>query len=307
MVLALAVGVFAAGKGEVVQTVGDGNASINWTTGLITASGLGPPPKNPPPSMARAIQRRIAMVDAMRHLAEAVHGVAVTSETTVEMYELTSDVIKAKMSALLKGHQVVSEGLEPDGTNYRVTLAVPLTPQNPGGNSIATVLLGEGALANEKKVAQADKASQAKSAPAAARAVEIPEEQPPPPTPLPERKPGPYTGLVVDTRGFKLERALSPKIVTSDEEVIWGNVKVSREFVLNTGIVGFLSDLDAALDPEKSRAGNNPLILRAIGRAGSFRANAVLTDEDAELLLKENGKGKFLEEFKVVFVIDPEK
>ncbi|PIY43263.1 MAG: hypothetical protein COZ05_11640 [Armatimonadetes bacterium CG_4_10_14_3_um_filter_59_10] len=69
--------------------------------------------------------------------------------------------------------------------------------------------------------------------------------------------------------------------------------------------MGYVSDLDLAR--KTPRVGENPLLIRAIGRQGSFGAHAVVTNEDAEWILRENKETAFLEKFRVVFVLDPRK
>lgn len=53
------------------------------------------------------------------------------------------------------------------------------------------------------------------------------------------------------------------------------------------------------------RCGGNPLIIRAIGRAGGkFYSDPVISDADAQLLLAENAKSGFLDSFNVIFIKD---
>ncbi|MCC7493188.1 MAG: LPP20 family lipoprotein [Fimbriimonadaceae bacterium] len=290
---------------DVTESVGDGTAMVNWTQGWLTATGTGPLPRGAT-SRSIAIQRRVAITDAYRQLGEALSGVKVSSETTIEMYELTNDSVKTKMAGLVKGAQVAQQGWDTDGKTYLVTLRAPLYGQ-AAGETVADVILPAAEATPPERLrevkAQLDE-------PLPSRSVDIPEDQPEAPTPLPERKPGPYTGLVVDTRGFAIERAMAPKILDPDEEPVWGHKPVDRELVKKVGIVGYLPSLEAALDAEHSRAGKNPLVVRAIGREGSFKANAVVSAEDAALITAENQKLKpkdrFLENLRVVFVVDAE-
>ncbi len=140
--------------------------------------------------------------------------------------------------------------------------------------------------------------------PADIKPVDVPAEQPASPPDFPAEQKGPFTGLVVDCRGFKIQRAMSPKILTPDEDEVWGTVSVSPEFVLNTGIVGYLPSLEMAMGGKVSRAGDHPLVIRCIGRHGSFRANAIISADDAKRLKSEDERSKFLSQYRVVFVID---
>lgn len=301
---------------DAIQASGD-FAQINWSQGYITATGFGPKQERLPATVQRTAQRRVAMVDAQRHLAEAVQGVHVTSETTVETYQLVSDVIKTRVNAMLSNFRVISEGFTPEG-DYQVTLAVPINgsaaaqlppsqipppPDRPRDNLVDIITDPTSNTVQIQERAE-EVAREQGHVPTEAPRLDVPPTPPPAPDPLPARRPGPYTGLVVDTRGFKLEHAMAPRIVTSDESIIWAGMNASRDFVLDSGIVSYMTTMEMALNEAQSRAGNNPLVVRAIGRHGAFKANPVVTDADAQLILGENDKSKFLDSFRVVFVVD---
>jgi hypothetical protein len=56
------------------------------------------------------------------------------------------------------------------------------------------------------------------------------------------------------------------------------------------------------------RAGDRPLILRAIGRSrGNYPSDPVLSNEDATNLLQANDASGFLEKYRVLFVVDADK
>lgn len=297
--LAGVAGSLAEEPTAVIEVVGDGGAEINWTTGRITATGVAGPQNG---RKGMVLQRRVAMLDAYRQLAEAVKGVRVTSETTVEMYELVDDKIATELNALLRGQQLVGEGWLPDGETYRVTMSVPLRAAS-GTDSVASIALPR--VPREDELVQVREKTT--DVTIASRAVDVPEDQPPLPEDFPTEQKGPFTGLVIDCRGFDVQKAMSPKILTADEDEVWGTVQATPEFVLERGIVGYLPSLKMALDPEKSRAGANPLVIRCIGRQGSFRANAVVSDEDAQRIHDTDAEDEYLKDYKVVFVLDPPK
>jgi len=100
----------------------------------------------------------------------------------------------------------------------------------------------------------------------------------------------PFTGLIVDCRGLGIRHTMAPRILRPDGSEVWGTVSGVPEEILQkifqTGVVGYVSDLDLAR--KTPRVGENPLLIRAIGRQGSFGAHAVVTNEDAEWILREN-------------------
>ena len=111
-------------------------ASAQWEQGTITAEGFGTPPAGSYGSKASIMARRAAIVDAQRNLAEQINGVQVDAETTVMNFVTTSDIIKSKVSALIKGAVVVEEQAMMDGS-YRVVMSMPMY----GTQGLATAIL----------------------------------------------------------------------------------------------------------------------------------------------------------------------
>ncbi|MHB1461156.1 MAG: hypothetical protein ACYC1M_07750 [Armatimonadota bacterium] len=112
---------------------------------------------------------------------------------------------------------------------------------------------------------------------------------------------GPYTSLIVDASGLGLKRAMSPKIRREDKSEVWGTVEVDADFVLETGIVSYTASMAGAIrDP---RAGDNPLVIQAIGiSGGKFLCDPVISDGDAKNVLDEEKVTHFLEKFNVIFI-----
>ena len=209
------------------------------------------------------------MADAYRQLAEAVNGVQVDSETTVEQMMLTSDVVKTRITATIRGAQIVSEG-ELAGGGYSVTLELPLFGE---GNSIAETVL------------------------------ERPAKVEPFPLPAPEYRPpvarpsyGGYTGLVVDCRGMNINFVMSPVIKNINGQKIYGHQNLDYDRVIREGMASYAQDMNQA-----ARAGAKPLVVKAVW-LDDLNANPVLSAEDADLVLYENSQSHFLDNIAVVFL-----
>ena len=112
-----------------------------------------------------------------------------------------------------------------------------------------------------------------------------------------------YTSVVIDALGLGVTRAMSPKILRRDGSEVWGTLKVDFDFLADHGIVAYARTLGEAYT--NSRAGDNPLVLRAKQRgACPYRCDVVLSDDDADYLISENRRSAFLSDFRVIFLVD---
>lgn len=117
---------------------------------------------------------------------------------------------------------------------------------------------------------------------------------------LPE---GAITGLIVDCRGMGMRPCMSPRILAADGTEIWGNVQADADVVIGHGIAGWAKSEEGLSQAElQKRLGNNPLRLTAIEVEGFSGCNAVLSEEDAETVKRENQRWKFLDKLAVVFL-----
>ena len=73
----------------------------------------------------RLMAKRAAKVDALRNLLETVYGVRIDSSTIVRDFVTQSDVIRARLDAVIQGAQETDYIEQPDGT-AEVTVEVTL-------------------------------------------------------------------------------------------------------------------------------------------------------------------------------------
>lgn len=118
-----------------------------------------------------------------------------------------------------------------------------------------------------------------------------------------------YTGLIIVVRGIHLDRSISPAVLTPSGEVAYGrswwqpgrlNVDIAEKY----GIVEYAPSLAAA-----TRAGANPLIVRAVGVNGPpqsfFKTDVVITERDALRIREADGYSRFLQQMRVTLVSVP--
>ena len=256
------------------------DAAPNWNTGTITVTGMGVPNPNvaTTPAHASMMARRAAIADAYRQLAEAVNGVNVDAETTVEQMMLTSDVVKTKVTAVIRGAKIVSEG-ELAGGGYSVTMEIGLF----GDKGLAETVI--------------ERPATIEPFPVPPPTYEPPVYEPNDPTPAPQPRKGNYTGLIVDCRGLgTLNPVMSPVVKNANGQKIYGHKNLDYDRVIREGMATYAADMSQAV-----RAGSNPMIVRAIG-LDDFNANPVLSNEDADWVLYENSQTHFLDNIAVVFL-----
>ena len=106
---------------------------------------------------------------------------------------------------------------------------------------------------------------------------------------------GGYTGVIIDCTGLGLRPAMSPVIKAENGRPIYGYKNLDSDKVVQSGMASY-----ARSDADATRAGTNPLRLRAVSVDGG--ANPVLSSADANRLLLENSVSGFLDATNVVFL-----
>ena len=253
-------------------------AAAQWEQGAITAEGFGTPPMGTYGSKASIMARRAAIVDAQRNLAEQVSGVQVDAETTVENFVISSDLVKTKVSALIKGAMVVEEQMMPDGA-YRVVMSMPM--------------YGTQGLASAIMPAIRDNT---------------------PPTPPPPvisatittqiQMGGTYTGVIVDAGGMGLKPSFSPVIYDTNGRAIYGVSNINYDQAISQGMVGYSASVSAA--QTLPRVGATPLVIKAVqvrgGNNSTNPVNVVVSVDDGDRILAANQQSQMLMNGSVVFV-----
>jgi hypothetical protein len=274
LAIVIAVLIFAVGgaHAQLVGTVKDvvdpvgSTGKVDWSTGVITAVGIGAPPAQPAnAAQARAMAERAAQVVAYRNLLEAVKGVRVDSATTVENFIVTSDVIKTEVSGIIQGATIMDKKYMSDGS-VEVTVGMKLT------GALADALL--------PKIPQASA-----------------------PVPGVAAVPGQiYTGLIVDARGLGVRPAMAPKILNEDGKEVYGSAWVNRDWAVREGMVGYLKDPAAA--QANSRVTDKPLTVKALKVSGDGRVDMVISNADAATLQNASQNLSMLEKCRVIVLVD---
>ena len=253
-------------------------AVTNWEkaeTANVVATGTGVANPEFEGAQARLMARRAAIVDGYRMLLEYAKDVQINSETLVQDLMSRSDVVSAKINGTIKGAKIIDEGESGTGKNYYywVKMSVPVF----GANSVAAATLPE--IMKNTPTAEPPMDVTAKTS--AFSKKEFKEVKK-------EVKAANYTGIIVDATGMGLESTMAPQILDTNGRVVYGMENIDVDFAVSHGLVEYSRDLQATAGGS-SRAGNNPLVIKATGVKGGTNSvnpvNVTVTPEDADKIL----------------------
>ena len=254
-------------------------AAAQWEQGAITAEGFGTPPMGTYGSKASIMARRAAIVDAQRNLAEQVSGVQVDAETTVENFVISSDLVKTKVSALIKGAMVVEEQMMPDGA-YRVVMSMPMYGTQGLSSAIMPAIRPNTPPTPPPPVISATITAQIQTSGVG------------------------YTGVIVDASGMGLKPSFSPVIYDTNGRAIYGVSNINYDQAISQGMVGYSSSLSSA--QTLPRIGGSPLVVKAVqvrgGNNSTNPVNVVVSVDDGDRILAANAQSQMLMNGSVVFV-----
>jgi hypothetical protein len=294
---------------------------IDWANEWMYATGEGAvPPSSKVPNRAIALLKAkdYAKMAAIANLLMVVEGTTISYEGLGKDY-MANVGLRQKIEGYVKNVEIISWSKFTSGadTIVRVTVGTRMYGTQTPGTAFLEKIRDDAEAAGGKK----------KAVPL----IEIPEERsvkrPPDSVMKAEirgrghqiassmavdlstliEKPvqvGPFTSLIVDTRGYDVRRSMSPKIRRLDGTEVWGTLADIPEDIMENGLVAYVKTMDDAL--ANDRAGRNPLTAIAVGRAGGkAMADTVVSDDDATFILNENKKTQFLDKFNIIFVTDP--
>ncbi|MEW6544365.1 MAG: hypothetical protein AB1411_12250 [Nitrospirota bacterium] len=307
VVMCLAVGPSATGAGlsDAVETVGPG--TVNWTSGVVTATGLGAPPESAVNrAQARAMAERAAYSVAVRNLLEAVKGIQVDSISLVENYMVKSEAVRTRVSGLVKGAQKIKTEHQPDG-GVEVTVGISLSgelldaviPKEFGRRGTTAVPAPQAPVAPRP----APPASSSTPPPAPAAVPPAAQPEPAPSTGTGQAPPGEtYTGLLVDARGLGLKPALAPRLLDEQGKELYAGEALARDQAVQAGVAGYAKDMIAG--SRQQRVTDKPLIVKGVRASGNKATDIVLDGEGVKAIQQSEPSAHYLRQARVVVVYD---
>ena len=258
------------------------NNTIDWEKGVVRATGLAAGnAKTKNKGLQRAQAKRAARMDAERNLAEAVEGVQVDSESTMKDLMLESDIVRTRVSATIKGMSEVGNPKYFEDGTCEITLEMPIFGAK---NSVAKATFAP--YENEPKVPFPQPTN---------TSIKIDVN-----TSVGGAVGGKYTGLVVDCSGMGLESVMSPVIKNDNNQPIYGYKNLDIDKVIEYGMASYAESANDSTS--RARAGNNPLVVKAVNVDGIIKGNPVVSVADSDKILIANQSDEFLDDCKVVFV-----
>ena len=320
---------------DVIQ--GSDTGGINWSKGTIFASGYGVASDNTPNRKKRLMARRAAQVDAYRNLAEIISGVQVSSETTVLDLEATSDIIRTKLNAVIRGALVTKD-------IYQNEIAQVVVEVKMDGSFIESIsqqanrdhssMFIESGPLNTKfsdqyyleqltsifspQNWQFISKAHAATPPEAETTVSLLREIKTKLHKLPKEEFLKYveskidsfentnniSGLLIDAQGIdQFELATIPRIRTQDGTVIYPTKEMLNSNNIRKRPVSYDLDLRDAIN--NRRIGYTPYVVKAMGTYKSKNSDLVVSD-DVALFIKNNlDLAKTMDKGRVMIVVSP--
>jgi hypothetical protein len=279
----------------VTQPIGNAG-TVDWSAQLVRATGIGSPNPNMPETAQRAGAIEAAKRVALRNLLETVLGMSLDSETTVQNYVVTNDVINTRVRGCVRGFTVIDTKYMSTG-DVEVTVEIPITgvlsdallPQQMGGAPIIATGTALCPVCGQPWPA-------GKPVPAGVTLIQSPGATPA------QTTGGAYTGLVIDAKGLGIKPAMAPKLLDESDQEIYGSKYVDREWAVQIGMVGYDKDVNRARTND--RVTNNPLVVKGMRATGASKADIVISNADAAMVRNAAASQNFLDKCKVMFIVD---
>ena len=320
---------------DVIQ--GSDTGGINWSKGTIFASGYGVASDNTPNRKKRLMARRAAQVDAYRNLAEIISGVQVSSETTVLDLEATSDIIRTKLNALVRGALVTKDIFQNEIAQVVIEVKMDgsfiesISQQTVNNTSLNIIELDplnskfteQHALQHITSIFsmsnwQLIRKAHAETLPDAETTVSILRDIKTKSQQLSKEEFFQFvdakidsleninniSGLLIDAQGIdQFELATIPRIRTQDGKVIYPTKEMLNSKIIRKRPVTYDLDLQDAIN--NRRIGYTPYVVKAIGTYKSKNSDLVVTDDVALFIRNNLELTSTLDKGRVMIVVSP--
>lgn len=256
------------------------SAAINWTEGVLTAVGRGEPPEA---YFGDEQGQKIALAEAVENargsLMEAIVKIPIDTQSTVgDLGERDRTALKEMVDAA----EVVDHVFSTNGT-VEVTVQMSMN----GGFSQLVLPPEIKQIESVKPInGTSDNPSGSETGGVLATSDVVSEL---------------CTGMIVDARGLDITPCMAPRVWDENGQEVFGPVYASREFAVQNGMAGYVSDMDAAT--RHPRVGDQPLKLKGLRAGGAGGTDIIVSNTDAARLRSASKNPAFLRQCRVLIVL----
>ncbi len=115
-------------------------------------------------------------------------------------------------------------------------------------------------------------------------------------------EPKTYSGLIVDARGIGASPSMVPVLVDENDQEVYGPNYVSREFAVQHGMCRYIRGPVGLYD--LPRVAPNPLLVKGLRAVSTGSCDIVISNSDASKLRSVSSHLEFLKQCRVVIIID---
>ena len=260
------------------------SAMVNWTEGILSANGKGVPPEayhgNP---QGGKIALTEAIEKARQQLLAMAEQIPIDARSTVGEFVGNNEAAFSELKEMIEKAEVVHQDFSTDGS---VTVTIQMSMN--GGFSQLMLPTRIKQIEPVKPISPLSNGSSGNNG------IEIPEAD--------DIITGPYTGMIVDVRGINVVPCMVPRVCDENGKEVFGAAFASREFAVQYGMTGYLTDLSAAM--KNPRVADRPLIIKGLRIGGAKGTDIVVSNTDAARLRSASENLAFLRQCRVLIVMD---
>jgi len=261
---------------------------INWTKGVITATGIESPPANHAESPnARQTTLRTASQTALSNLLITAKHVRINSAVQVRHFESGNDKIMAKLENMVRDARIVDRQYLSDGT-------VQVTAEMSMYGGFSQLLLPQ----NIKQIESVKPVAVSKPS----RKSTVKTSHPTDGKQTGKTRRNPYTGLIIDARGLKALPCLAPRIVDETGTEVYGPGYASREYAVQNGMAGYSTEAESA--GKNPRVSGTPLTFKGLKTENAGHCDIVISNADASRLRSAPEHLIFLKKCQIIIILD---
>lgn len=261
------------------------SAVINWTDGVLTATGRGEPPEAylGDEQGRKKIALTAAIDNARKRLMEAIVKIPIDAGSTVGDLVESDRAAWVELKEMVNVAELVHQEFTTDGT-VEVTVQMSMN----GGFSQLVLPKVIKQIESVKPIAGTSDNPSGNGTDGVPITSDVAS--------------GSNTGMIIDARGLDIAPCMVPRIYDENGQEVFGPAYASREFAVQKGMIGYMSDMDAAA--RNPRVADKPMILQGLRAGGAGDTDIIVSNADAARLRSAFQNLAFRRQCRVLIVLD---